>query len=102
MKHMDMQEVLTERFTAAIRKALPERTPLLGPKWFQWTGKGDSARFRFIGCPKLAKATKSSPKRIADSISRNLSVADLGVVVNVSADSIFNVTPAKDPGSKSG
>lgn len=100
MKHMDMLETLTERFTQAIRKALPLKTPLIGPKWFQWIGKERSGRFRFIGCEKLAKATKSSPKRIADSIGRNLSVDDLGVTVTVSDDSIFEVRPVAGGGKK--
>lgn len=92
---MDMLQVLTERFTAAINEALPERTPLIGPKWFQWVGKGDTAKFRFIGCAKLAKATKSSPKRVADSISRRLKLDDLNVTVTVSGEAIFDVTPIK-------
>ena len=101
MKPMDMLNVLTQRFTEAIRKALPDRTPLIGPKWFQWIGKKESGHFRFIGCAKLAKATKSSPKRIADSIANHLSVEDLDVTVKVSDEAIFSVTPTAGADVKS-
>ena len=90
---MDMLNELTQRFTAAILKALPDRTPLIGPKWFQWIGKKESGHFRFIGCPKLAKATKSSPKRVADSVVKHLIVDDLNVTVKVSDEAIISVTP---------
>lgn len=93
---MDTLELLTQRFTEAIKKAMPDRTPLIGPKWFQWVGKGTDARFRFIGCEKLAKATKSNPRRVAASIASNLKLDDLNVTVKVSDEAIFVVGPAPD------
>ena len=98
MRPMDMLQVLTQRFTAAIREAFPERTPLIGPKWFQWVGKGPSARFRFIGCAKLAKATKCKPERVAAMISANLNTADLGVTVTVSKDCVLEAKAAQSAG----
>ena len=99
---MDMLEELTGRFTAAIREALPKKTPLIGTRWVQRTGKKNSGHFRFIGCPKLAKATKSRPRRMADRIVGCLRVDDLNVNVEVSDDGIISVVPkaAADARSK--
>lgn len=88
---MDIKEVLTERFTKAIKKSLPQ-TPLIGPKWFKLYPKGRPADFQFTGCVKLAKAASKSPKFVLQAIIRNLAVQDIAAKVTPAKDFRINVT----------
>jgi hypothetical protein len=53
--HVDWQEDLKARFIAAIGKAFPAPTPLIGDKWFVFPPGGKPADFQFLGVRKLAK-----------------------------------------------
>ena len=88
---MDIKDVLTERFTKAIRKSLP-KTPLIGPKWFKLYPNGKPADFQFTGCSKLAKAACKKPKHILDMILKNLSVKDIAANVSPTNDFKISVT----------
>ena len=100
---MDMKQVLTERFTAAIRKALP-KTPLIGPKWFRFYPNGKPADFQFTGCGKLAKATKKDPRRVAQAILKHVRLTDLNAVATLTEDEKINVVlrdkPERSGGAK--
>ncbi len=91
---MDMKEVLTERFTEAIKKSLP-KTPLIGPKWFKLHANGKPADFQFAGCTKLAKATTLRPHRVVEKILRNLDLKDIASKVEPTPDFKINVTLIK-------
>lgn len=89
---MDIKDVLTKRFTKAIKNALPRNTPLIGPKWFNLHPSGTPADFQFTGCAKLAKATAMRPDKILDRILAKLSVDDIASAVERTADHKINVT----------
>lgn len=88
---MDIKEVLTKRFTQAIKKSLP-KTPLIGPKWFRLCPKGRSADFQFTGCPKLAKAACKKTEHVLNMILKNLSIQDIASKVSHTDDYKINVT----------
>ena len=88
---MDIKEVLTQRFTKAIKKSLP-KTPLIGPKWFKLYPSGRPADFQFTGCRKLAKAACKSPKHIMHLILKNVSLKDISSKVSYTKDYRINVT----------
>jgi len=94
---MDIKDVLAERFTEAIKKALPRSTPLIGPKWFNLHPDGKPADFQFTGCGKLAKATAMRPDKIVDRILKNLSLDDIASAVERTEDHRINVTLREKP-----
>jgi len=76
----EIEQVLTDRFTRAIKRAL-KPCPLIGPKWFHYYPGGKPADFVFSGVGKLAKATGQKPRRITDLIMRNLNFQGVGFTV---------------------
>jgi len=73
----EIEQVLTDRFTRAIKRAL-KPCPLIGPKWFHYHPEGKPADFVFTGVGKLAKATGQRRRRVADLIMRNLNLQGAG------------------------
>lgn len=94
---MDIKDLLTERFTQAIKTSLPQ-TPLIGPKWFKLYPNGKPADFQFTGCTKLAKATTLRPHRVVEKILRNLDLKDVASKVEATGDFKINVTLKKPEG----
>jgi arginyl-tRNA synthetase len=96
VRTMDVQKVLVDRFTAAIRKALP-KTPLIGPKWFRFYPKGKPADFQFTGCGKLAKAAKKQPQNVATAILKHVRLGDLNADATLTDDARINVVFRDSP-----
>jgi len=94
---MDIRKRLDERFAKAVKKALPFRTPLIGPKWLRPPQKGQ-ADFEFVGIPKLAKATGEDGRYIAEKVLKNLNVDGLNVDVELRDDLLVNITLRKPAG----
>lgn len=87
----DIEKLLTERFTSAIRKSFAP-CPLIGPKWFRLNSGGRPADFQFVGLRKLAKAIGRGPKAIGLAVMRNLDLHGLGVAdVKLTGDDVVNV-----------
>ena len=91
---MDIKQVLTERFTEAIRKSLP-KNPLIGPKWFKLHPNGKPADFQFTGCTRLAKATTLRPHRVVDKILKAVDLKDIASKIETTDDFKINVTLIK-------
>lgn len=93
---MDVGELLTARFTKAVRKSF-DPCPLIGPKWFRYRGDAVPPYFQFTGAKSLAKATSSTPERVAQRIVRNLDMDGIGAEVEITGDSRISVKFRKLP-----
>jgi hypothetical protein len=89
-----IQEELTQRFVAAIRKSF-QPCPLIGPKWFQLV-EGPPPQFQFTALGKLAKAVCKNPLRVAQTVARNLDLGGLPVAEVVPGESGITVNLKND------
>ncbi len=83
---MNVEELLTTRFTKAIKKSYSQ-PPLIGPKWFHYSGKANPPYFEFTGAGRMAKALASRPDRVAKKLVQNLDLSGLDATVEIKADS---------------
>ena len=88
---MDIEKTPKKRFTTAIERTFSERCPLIGDKWFLFYPSGKPADFKFIGVPKLAKATSISPVSVAKFILKNLDLKGIDADVQVTEKHIILV-----------
>jgi len=77
------EELAKAQFVRAIKKVFPDPTPLIGDKWFRCHPDGKPADLEFAGVMKLAKATGSSPQKIAAMIVKYLALDKLRAEAHV-------------------
>ena len=80
-----LNEQIADCFVKAIRKSFTP-CPLIGPKWLQEYPKGKPADYRFVGIPKLAKATGRSVDKTRQILMKNLSLKGLDVDMEIVKD----------------
>jgi hypothetical protein len=92
-----VRDELRQRLVDAIAKSFSP-CPLIGPKWFRYVG-GENPSYLFIGTAMLAKATCGQPKRVAQILIANLSLAGLPVTAQVDSNASIIITAlaAKTP-----
>ena len=95
---MELNEQIRERFIKAIQKSF-KPCPLIGPKWLQEYPKGRPADFRFIGLPKLAKATGRSLDKARQILMKNLSLKNLNVDMEIVKDCYIDLNVKGKPQS---
>jgi hypothetical protein len=78
----ELSKQITERFVKAIQKSF-KPCPLIGPKWLQEYPNGNPADFRFVGIPKLAKATGRSVDKARQILVKNLTLTGLSVDMEI-------------------
>lgn len=91
-----LNEQITDRFVKAIKKSFIP-CPLIGPKWLQEYPRGRPADFRFIGLPKLAKATGRSVEKTRQIVMKNLSLTDLRVDMKIVKDGYVDMNVKSKP-----
>jgi hypothetical protein len=92
-----LEDKLRDRFQAAVAKTV-KPTPLTSPRWLKHFPNGRPADFRYIGVPRLAKATGRPVARMADALLRNLRLDDLGLRLEVRSNGWIDLTLAETQG----
>ncbi len=87
---MDIEKELIKRFAEAIKKSF-EPCPLIGPKWLVRLPEGKSADFRYMGMPKLAKATGKHIESVVKHVIRNLDLSGLNASISVDPEGLVDV-----------
>ena len=85
-----LNEQITDCCVKAIRKSFTP-CPLIGPKWLQEYPQGRPADYRFVGIPKLAKATGRSVEKTGQIIAKNLSLAGLHLDMEIVKGGYINL-----------
>ena len=105
---MDWRDEIKARFVEAIKRAYPDPTPLIGPKWFFFPSPGvsraDAARtganrppdFQFLGARKLAKATGIPLRKVVGHLLDKLAFRRVDARVEVVDDWKINVWLARE------
>jgi hypothetical protein len=92
-----LEDKLRERFQAAVAKTV-KPTPLTSPRWLKHFPNGRPADFRYIGVPRLAKATGRRLEKMSEALLRNLRVDDLGLRMEVRSNGWIDLTVVEPAG----
>ena len=87
----NVEDKLRKRFEDAVNKTV-KPAPLISPRWLKHFPNGRPADFRFIGAPRIAKATGRRTDRVAEALLKNLPLDDLALDVHVRSNGWIDLT----------
>ncbi len=95
-----VEDKLRKRFQTAIEKTV-HPAPLTSPRWLKHYPDGKPTDFRYIGAPRVAKATGRQIAKVAREILRKVRLDDLGLKADIRSNGWIDLSFRRDNGGQS-